>query len=43
MRILSFAVLSALFAGSAIAGSKQDWKSRAVYQIVTDRFARGDG
>ncbi len=43
MRILSLAVLSALFAGCAIAGSKQDWKSRAVYQIVTDRFARGDG
>ena len=42
-KTLSIAVLSALFSSSAIAGSKEEWKKRSVYQVVTDRFAKGDG
>lgn len=35
--------LLALSATVAIAGTKEEWKSRAIYQVLTDRFARGDG
>lgn len=29
--------------GSAVAGTTEDWKSRSIYQVMTDRFARTDG
>jgi len=41
-KILSLALLSALFSVSN-AGNTADWKKRAVYQLVTDRFAKGNG
>lgn len=27
----------------ALAGNKEDWKKRSIYQLLTDRFARNDG
>lgn len=40
---ISITLLAALFSSSALAGSKAEWKKRSVYQVVTDRFAKGDG
>jgi len=34
---------SALLAMAVQAGNTADWKKRNVYQVLTDRFARGDG
>lgn len=39
---LTFAAASALLS-VADAASNEDWKSRSIYQILTDRFARTDG
>ncbi len=33
----------ALLASSALAGDAAAWKKRTVYQLLTDRFAHGDG
>ncbi len=33
----------ALLTTSALAASSEDWKSRSIYQIMTDRFAVDDG
>ncbi len=41
-KIASLLVLSALFASSTLGKTLQEWKKRTVYQIVTDRFAKGD-
>jgi len=41
-KIVSIALLSALFSVTS-AGDAAAWKKRAVYQLVTDRFARGSG
>ena len=27
----------------AFAGDKEAWRSRSIYQLLTDRFARNDG
>jgi hypothetical protein len=32
-----------LFAQTANAATADDWRSRSIYQIITDRFARTDG
>lgn len=29
--------------GAALAASAADWRSKSIYQVVTDRFARTDG
>lgn len=42
-KILSIAILSALFAVSTNAADAAGWKKRAVYQLVTDRFAKSNG
>ncbi len=42
-KTLSIALLCALFATTSYAGSKAEWKKRSVYQVVTDRFAIGNG
>ncbi|KAL5520212.1 hypothetical protein ACEPAG_9425 [Sanghuangporus baumii] len=42
MRIASAFAVSAL-ALSAFAATAEQWKSRSIYQIVTDRFALGNG
>ncbi|KAF2020229.1 glycoside hydrolase family 13 protein [Aaosphaeria arxii CBS 175.79] len=39
---LYLAVLS-LLAGQTIAAKAPDWRSRSIYQVFTDRFARTDG
>lgn len=31
-----------MFFGFSSAASASDWRSRSIYQVVTDRFARGD-
>lgn len=36
--LISLAVL-----GIALAGTAEQWKSRSIYQVLTDRFARTDG
>ena len=42
--ILLFAlVFMAMFTSSRAAHSTEEWKSRTIYQIITDRFARTDG
>lgn len=42
--VVSLFLLCCLFAfNPADAASKEQWKSRSIYQIVTDRFARTDG
>jgi len=33
----------ALFFNIARAGTAEQWKSRTIYQLLTDRFARNDG
>ena len=44
MRILLLIAISALiFTELVQAGSKQEWKKRTVYQLLTDRFYRGNG
>lgn len=38
------AILFALLVATVLAGhSKEEWKSRTIYQLLTDRFARSDG
>ncbi|KAE8382485.1 glycoside hydrolase superfamily [Aspergillus bertholletiae] len=37
------AVLATSLVGSALAATTAEWKSRSVYQTMTDRFARTDG
>ena len=39
----SFATAMALVAATVQAGDTAAWKQRNVYQVLTDRFARGDG
>lgn len=39
----TLAILCLLGAGTASASSLKEWRSRTVYQILTDRFARSDG
>ena len=34
---------SALLAAVSQAADKEEWKSRSIYQVLTDRFARSDG
>jgi alpha-amylase len=29
--------------GACFAGTPEQWKSRTIYQLLTDRFARSDG
>lgn len=36
-------VLIALLLSFVTPGSKEEWKSRSIYQLLTDRFARNDG
>lgn len=46
MRNLSVCIaigLCVLLAGGALAGSKEEWKKRTVYQVLTDRFYRSNG
>lgn len=40
-----FSTISLLLAAasSAVAATAEDWKSRSIYQVVTDRFAHSDG
>ncbi|KAF7367485.1 Alpha-amylase [Mycena sanguinolenta] len=40
--VLFLATLFSVF-GSSAAASAADWRSRSIYQIVTDRFSRSDG
>ena len=35
--------LCLLLSGSALAGNKEEWKKRTIYQIITDRFYRSNG
>jgi alpha-amylase len=42
-KILSIALLSLLFTVTSHGKSAEEWKKRAVYQLVTDRFAKGSG
>jgi len=39
----SFSVISAFLAGTALAATPAQWRSRSVYFLLTDRFARSDG
>ena len=34
---------TALLASTAHAATKDEWRSRSIYQIITDRFALSDG
>ena len=35
--------LSSLLCSTALAATGADWRSRSIYQVMTDRFARTDG
>jgi alpha-amylase len=39
----TIAALSLLLCESTNAASNADWRSRSIYQVLTDRFARTDG
>ena len=39
----SFATYSAMMLAAVQAGDTAAWKQRSIYQVLTDRFARGDG
>lgn len=39
----SLALLSLLAPHAAWAASTNDWRSRSIYQVIVDRFARTDG
>lgn len=40
---ISKVILFAVLCSFALAGNTQDWKSRTIYQVLTDRFWRDDG
>jgi hypothetical protein len=43
-KTVSIALLGALFSVSNVqCGDAAAWKQRSVYQLVTDRFAKGNG
>ena len=42
-KVVSIALLSALLSNQALSADANGWKQRAVYQLVTDRFAKGSG
>jgi alpha-amylase len=42
-KLLFSGVAAAILASSALAGDTAAWKKRTVYQVLTDRFAHGDG
>lgn len=41
--IITTAALGLAFCQSAFAATAADWRSRTIYQVLTDRFARTDG
>ena len=41
--LLFSAFLLAVLSSGSLQGTTNDWKSRTIYQLLTDRFARGDG
>ncbi|PYH89077.1 alpha-amylase [Aspergillus ellipticus CBS 707.79] len=41
--LLASALSAASLIGSTLAATTEQWKSRSVYQVMTDRFARTDG
>ena len=43
MKRILFVLLFLSLLGSIITGSKEDWKKRTIYQLLTDRFSRTDG
>ncbi|KAL4446911.1 hypothetical protein ABPG74_014883 [Tetrahymena malaccensis] len=43
MSKLQFVLIAALLLVAASAKTAQEWKTRNIYQIITDRFALGDG
>ena len=43
MTKLLFGVACALLVSSTFAADAAAWKKRTVYQLLTDRFARGSG
>lgn len=38
-----YSLLSLAYASAALAATAADWRSRSVYQVMTDRFALSDG
>ncbi|KAJ3859433.1 alpha-amylase [Lentinula novae-zelandiae] len=42
-RAVAVAVSTVLFSVTVIAASAEDWTKRSIYQVVTDRFALGNG
>lgn len=42
-KLLLSGVAAALLATTALAGDTDGWKKRTVYQLLTDRYAHGDG
>nr|QBS32936.1 alpha-amylase [Monascus ruber] len=43
LRRISAALALSGFAGCSLAASAEEWASRSIYQIITDRYARPDG
>lgn len=43
MRSLSLALLGAALTALTHAATPAEWRSKSVYQVLTDRFARTDG
>ncbi|CDW84776.1 alpha catalytic domain containing protein [Stylonychia lemnae] len=43
MQLIKYITLLALFSSSVLLHSKDEWKSRTIYQLITDRFWRTDG
>lgn len=42
-RTLLTGIATAILASTAFAGTAAEWKKRTVYQLLTDRYAKGDG
>lgn len=42
-KLFTSLAVAALLCGTALSHTKDEWKSRTIYQIITDRFWRTDG
>ena len=43
MKLITFLFLVTIFFSPAFSKTAEEWKSRSIYQIITDRFARTNG
>ena len=42
-KLISLATFMLLHSSEVLAHTKEEWRSRTIYQLLTDRFNRNDG